>query len=130
MDFSSKTHNFFRGHKIRCGKTERFINAGRKKIKLDLFNFIDQVALISSGNSLEWASGIYAIQDTGSSAGSNGNGNARVEKIRSEKIWPFAENWLQCNGKIVVMNWVKLGERFHLRYTFIKDQTSEIIWNA
>lgn len=127
MDPSDRTHNFLRLQKIHCGKVERFLG----RTKADLFGFLDQIAL-NPGKTSTLPTGILGIQSTGGE--SNGNGNARVEKIRSEMLWDTAADFIACGGSILVFNWVHGGRSFgprggyELRIFQILDRETPVSW--
>ena len=120
-----RTHSLLRSLGIRCGKVERFIGKQRS----DLFGFIDQVAMNPTGL-YPLPAGLIGIQSTGGD--SNGNGNARVEKIRSELLWPAAQDWLDCDCELFVFNWVRLDRGGRTLYSprifQILDQDSPVEW--
>jgi len=126
MNPSDRTHNLLREKGIRCGKVERFVS---QKHTADLFGFLDQVALNPEGVQ-PFAKGLFGIQSTGGD--SNGNGNARIAKIRSAALWPAAQAWLDCGAAIYVFSWVRvpLGKsvRYELRVVELKDQEHEFSW--
>ena len=78
-----------------CGSVERRIPG--KFVTMDLFGFLDYVALKSGHN------GVLGLQFT-----SGSNHAARVSKILLE---PRARLWLDCSNRIWVMSWDKKGGR-------------------
>lgn len=127
-DYSDKTHALLRDLGIRCGKVERMIRGGGKIRKSDLFGVFDQVAVNLRFPYLPL--GIIGIQDTGGRG--MGNGNARVEKIRSDTLWPAVRDWILAGGHVIVgvWRWEPMGDRkaYHFRYCQIVNQTDEIEW--
>lgn len=122
MNPSQRTHTYLRDRKIRCGSVERFL----QNRKSDLYGFIDQIALNPRAEN-QFPMGILAIQSTGGD--SNGNGNARVEKIRSEILWPAAQDVLDCGGHLYVFSWVRLKSgHYDPRFFKILDQSSPVEW--
>lgn len=126
---SQRTHDFLRDLGIRCGTVERNLSRAHKA---DLFGFLDQVAMNPTGIH-PFPASILGIQSTGGD--SNGNGNARIAKIRSKQLWPAVQDWLDCDGDVFVFSWVRLhtngtNNRYELRYYQVLDQESEVKWEV
>jgi hypothetical protein len=86
----------------------------------DLFGFVDGIALCPE-------EGIIALQVT-----TNGQGPARVHKIREDFCWPKAQAWLSGGGKIQVWDWRRrqVGGRslWKLRIADVVNRHSDIEW--
>jgi len=93
---TQRTLRALRDRGMMCGIVERWNQyAGKFGIRMDLFGFIDIIALDSERHC------ILAIQSCGSSFA------AHKKKITEEKINEVIE-WLKCGGKIELWGWRKL----------------------
>jgi len=84
------------------------------KIRQDLFNFIDIVAIRSD------VPGVLGVQTT-----SRSNTSARVKKITDN---PISKTWLSAGNKIEVHGWSKMGARGKVKHwnCFVEEMKGTI----
>ena len=92
---TQRTLKFLRAAGSLCAITEHWNQYA--KVRVDLFGFIDVLAMTSDGN------GLLGVQTT-----SGTNHAARRTKIFS---LPAAKQWLLLGNRIWVVSWSKRGER-------------------
>ena len=103
VSYTRKTLEYLRGQGCHVEKVEHFNpHAGPHGVRHDAFGFMDLLVIDPEGKF------IIGVQSTGPS----GHPEHKRKILANE----FAEEWLDCGGKIQLWSWRKLKEGNRLRW--------------